>query len=92
MSAQHPPLSLSDIETILTNLCFVERPPKSGTSHVTWVTLLPHEFRRVTVDPNEAPFTDNVLNWMIKQAGITRKAFYAARFSSSCQIKNHTRR
>jgi hypothetical protein len=91
VSAQHPPLTLRDIEIILTNLCFVERPRTSGTAHRQWVTLPPHEFRKVTVGPNEAPFTDNVLNWMIKQAGATRKAFYAARSGRTCTLTHHPR-
>ena len=91
MSAHYPPLSLRDIKTILTNLCFVERQQKSGTSHGDWVSLRPHEFRKVTVDPNEAPFTDNVLNWMIKQAGTTRKKFYAARFGCECTLTHSAR-
>jgi hypothetical protein len=91
MSAQYPPLPLHDIETILTNLCFVERPKKSGTAHRDWVSLGPHPFRKVTVDPNEAPFTNNVLSWMIKQAGTTRKLFYAARFGSNCRLTHSPR-
>lgn len=77
MSKEHWPLSCPEVKRILTNLGFTPRP-KKGTSHEQWIGKIRGQFRKVTVDCPQAPFTQNLVNWMANQAGVTKKEFYAA--------------
>jgi hypothetical protein len=77
MSGQHPPISCSDFKAILKRLGLSARPKKSGTSHEDWVTpegVVP--FRKVTVDCPKAPFSQDLISSMAKQAGTTKKHIY----------------
>lgn len=79
MSKEHPPLTCADVKRLLKNLGFQPRAKKAGTSHEDWVANhFRGEFRKVTVDCNSAPFTQDLIRWMAKQAGLTKKEFYAA--------------
>ncbi|WP_372523724.1 type II toxin-antitoxin system HicA family toxin [Sulfuricaulis sp.] len=79
MSSEHPPLTCPQVEQILKNLGFKERPKKAGTSHQDWVTeKFRGQFRKVTVDCPKAPFSQDLIKWMARQAGVTKKEFYAA--------------
>lgn len=77
MSARYPPLNYRDVVTILRNLGFTPRPG-SGTSHEQWVRENPPPFRKVTVDRPKSPFTGDLVAYMARQAGITKKEFYQA--------------
>lgn len=78
MSAQHPPLTVAQVEEALKRLGFEPRPKKSGTSHQDWVPRdKSARFRKVTVDPPKAPFTQDLIKSMARQAGVTKKQFYA---------------
>lgn len=76
MSGSHPPLSCKDVENILKDLGFSPRPQK-GTSHVHWVRTKDGQFRKVTVDCPKAPFSQDLIKSMAKQAGMSKKDFYA---------------
>lgn len=75
MSGHFPPLACADVKRILKNLGFVARP-KKGTSHEQWVAENP--FRKVTVDCPKSPFSGDLVASMAKQAGVSKKDFYAA--------------
>lgn len=77
MSGHYPPLSCKDVKQILTNLGFAPRPTK-GTSHEQWVKENKDGFWKVTVDCPKQPFTGDLVMWMARQAGVTKKQFYAA--------------
>jgi predicted RNA binding protein YcfA (HicA-like mRNA interferase family) len=76
MSGHHPPLSCSDFKAILKKLGFSHRPKKSGTSHEDWVATIDGKFRKVTVDCPKAPFNQDLIDSMAKQAGVTKKRIY----------------
>lgn len=80
MSKEYPPLSCADVKTILSNLGFKPEKPKGG-SHEQWIGNTGGKFRKVTVDCPKAPFTGDLVKWMAQQAGVTKKQFYAARYS-----------
>lgn len=75
MSGVHPPLTYADVVQILIALGFQKRDHK-GTSHEQWVKNDP--FRKVTVDKPKAPFSQDLISSMAKQAGVTKGQFYAA--------------
>jgi len=75
VSGHYPPLTCDQVKTILTNLGFTPRPRK-GTSHEQWVRENP--FRRVTVDCPKAPFDGDLIMFMARQAGVSKREFYAA--------------
>ena len=77
MSGAHPPLTCKDVKRILTNLGFAPRPQKS-TSHEHWVKTVGNKFFKVTVDCPKAPFSQDLISSMARQAGVSKKAFYAA--------------
>lgn len=75
--AKHRPLTCKEVKTILKNLGFAPRPQK-GTSHEQWVKDEGGRRQKVTVDCPKAPFTHDLIRWMAQQAGVSKKAFYAA--------------
>jgi predicted RNA binding protein YcfA (HicA-like mRNA interferase family) len=77
MSGVHPPLICKEVKIILTNLGF-HLKPRTGTSHEQWVKKEPGQYFKVTVDCPKAPFTPDLISSMAKQAGVTKKKFYAA--------------
>lgn len=80
MSGVHPPLTCADVKRILKNLGFLPRP-QNGTSHEHWVPAsgtFRGSFRKVTVDCPKAPFQQDLISAMARQAGVTKKEFYKA--------------
>lgn len=89
MSGVHPPLTYHQVIAILQVLGFTSRPNKA-TSHEHWVNEGP-PFRKVTVDRPKAPFSQDLISSMARQAGVTKKAFYAAlRKSPDAQLKSES--
>jgi hypothetical protein len=80
MSGQHPPISCSDFKDILRKLGFEPRAKKTGTSHEDWVLKIPGQFRKVTLDCPKAPFSQDLISSMAKQAGVTKKKIYELYF------------
>lgn len=76
MSGIHPPLTCEQVKKILKNLGFEPRPRK-GTSHEQWVSKK-NDFHKVTVDCPKQPFTHTLIGYMARQAGVSKKEFYAA--------------
>lgn len=70
-----PPLEASDIKRGLKALGFTLRPQKS-TSHTQWVGQVKGKFRKVTVDEHHAPFSQDLIKAMARQAGISSKQLY----------------
>jgi predicted RNA binding protein YcfA (HicA-like mRNA interferase family) len=73
------PLSCKQVKEILTNLGFRPRPQK-GTSHEQWVKYdeSGRLLGKVTVDCPKAPFSQDLISFMARQAGVSKKEFYAA--------------
>lgn len=78
MSGVYPPLTCREVKQILSSLGFTQRPTK-GTSHEQWVRHCDGNFFKVTVDCPKSPFSQDLISSMAKQAGISKKEFYAAR-------------
>jgi hypothetical protein len=64
---------------ILQKMGFTPRPTK-GTSHEQWVGTVGQKFRKVTVDCPKAPFSQELISSMAKQAGVTKKIIYEFHF------------
>ncbi len=77
MSGAHPPLTCKQVKDALKSLGFESRPQK-GTSHEQWVKLAGGRIYKVTVDCPKAPFGQDLISSMARQAGITKKQLYAA--------------
>ena len=75
MGGHFPPVTVREVEHVLTYLRFEKRPQK-GTSHVHWVKGSGSDFKKVTVDANNAPFKDKALAWMLRQMGISKADFH----------------
>jgi predicted RNA binding protein YcfA (HicA-like mRNA interferase family) len=75
--AKHRPLTCTQVKTILKNLGFEARPRK-GTSHEQWVKDCGGKRHKVTVDCPKEPFTQDLIRYMARQAGVSKTAFYAA--------------
>ena len=75
MSGVHPPLTCKEVKQILQNLGFEARPQKS-TSHEQWVKDDNGVLRKVTVDCPKAPFSQDLIGSMARQAGVSKKEFY----------------
>jgi len=75
--ARHQPLTCKEVKAILTNLGFKPRP-KKGTSHEQWVKDCDGKRLKVTVDCPNAPFSQDLIASMARQAGVKKKVFYAA--------------
>ena len=77
--SRHRPLTCKEVKQILKKLGFNARPQK-GTSHEQWVKydrdgkLL----GKVTVDCPKAPFSQDLITFMARQAGISKAEFYNA--------------
>jgi len=77
-------LTCKEVKKILRNLGFEPRKQKS-TSHQHWVRLVKSRkplardrLYKVTVDCPKAPFSQILISSMAKQAGVSKKEFYAA--------------
>lgn len=77
MSGAHPPLTCKQVKDALTSLGFEPRPQK-GTSHEQWVKDVNGRRYKVTVDCPKAPFSQDLIGSMARQAGITKKQLYKA--------------
>jgi predicted RNA binding protein YcfA (HicA-like mRNA interferase family) len=82
MSAHHPPLTCAQFKTILDKLGFQMRAKKSGTSHEDWVCHHDGRFHKVTVDCPKAPFSQDLIGSMARQAGVTKKIIYEIHFGT----------
>jgi predicted RNA binding protein YcfA (HicA-like mRNA interferase family) len=77
MSGVYHPLTCKQVKAILTNLGF-EEGKQDGTSHVHWRKVVDGRLHKVTVDCPKAPFSQDLISSMARQAGVTKKQFYAA--------------
>jgi hypothetical protein len=80
MSGQHPPLTCDQFKAVLATLGFAKRAPRSGTTHEDWVATIDGVFRKVTVDCPKAPFSQELISSMARQAGVTKKRIYEIHF------------
>ena len=76
MPKRWPPLDLREVVGILKALG-LEYTHSSG-GHDFYKGVYKGLARRVTVDPKNAPFSDDLLKWMSEQAGCSRDEFYKA--------------
>ncbi|QNT25524.1 type II toxin-antitoxin system HicA family toxin [Ralstonia solanacearum] len=77
MLSRHHPLTCKDVKQILKNLGFNFRD-QNGSSHEQWVRKDDRGFYKVTVDCPKAPFSQTLITFMARQAGVSKKEFYAA--------------
>ncbi|MCP5191011.1 MAG: type II toxin-antitoxin system HicA family toxin [Pseudomonadales bacterium] len=78
MSGAFPPLDCKDVKRILKALGFAARPMK-GTSHEQWVKYDKDGrlLGKVTVDCPKQPFGPDLVSSMARQAGVSKREFYA---------------
>lgn len=76
MSGVYPPLTCQQVKQILKALGFSPRA-QNGTSHEQWVKKTNSSLHKVTVDCPKAPFSPDLISSMAKQAGVSKKEFYA---------------
>lgn len=76
MSGVNPPLTCKQVKAILKALGFQHRDTRG--SHENWVRDEPPPFRKVTVDCPKQPFSPMLIESMAKQAGVSKRQFYAA--------------
>jgi hypothetical protein len=67
-------------KAILDKLGFVMRPKRAGTSHEDWVCDHDSRFYKVTVDCPKAPFSQDLITSMARQAGVNKKLIYDIHF------------
>jgi predicted RNA binding protein YcfA (HicA-like mRNA interferase family) len=73
MSSAYPPLSCAQVKEILKHLGFYFYQQK-GSSHEQWKKDgFPG---KVTVDCPKAPFSHDLVSYMARQSGVTKKRFY----------------
>ena len=77
MSGAYPPLTCKEVKDILRAMGFAFRD-QTG-SHEQWIRDDSRGFFKVTVDCPKAPFSQILIDSMARQAGVTKKQFYAAR-------------
>ena len=78
MSGHHPPLTCAQFKNVLTKMGFSFREQKG--SHEQWVGEVGGKFRKVTIDSPNAPFSQDLISSMAKQAGVTKKIIYDFHF------------
>ena len=83
MSAHHPPLTCAEFKAVLSTLGFTKRARKQQTagSHESWVRIVGGRLYKVTVDCPRAPFSQDLISAMAKQAGVTKKIIYDTHFN-----------
>jgi len=69
------PITDKEFKSVLRKLGFVPLP-KKGTSHEQWTYGSGKDYRRVTVDAHHAPYHRQLLNMMLKQAGLSKDEFF----------------
>ncbi|MGQ0658287.1 MAG: type II toxin-antitoxin system HicA family toxin [Chromatiales bacterium] len=74
---RHRPLTCAEVKLILKNLGFEPRPGR-GSSHEHWIKDEGGRRFKVTVDCPKAPFSQDLIRWMAKQAGVSKNDFYKA--------------
>jgi predicted RNA binding protein YcfA (HicA-like mRNA interferase family) len=80
-----PPLELREVLAILAALGFSYSRSNGGHDFYKGIRNgVPH---MVTVDPKYAPFSEDLLRSMCKQAGSNRKEFYGAIKSAAAKIR-----
>lgn len=75
--AKDPPLKSADVERGLKAMGFKKRAQK-GTAHVHWTKTIGKKLFKVTVDSHLAPFSQDLIKSMARQAGISTNQFYEA--------------
>lgn len=75
MGWRHRPLTCKEVKIILKKLGFTPRPRK-GTSHEQWTKDTEGRRYKVTVDCPKAPFSPDLVTYMARQAGLSKKDFY----------------
>ncbi len=78
MSQKHLPLNCKEVKRILKNLGFTPEPQRAGTSHEKWSKVSFGRKYVVTVDCPKQPFSHDLVRYMARQAGVTKKQFYDA--------------
>lgn len=76
MSRWNRPLTCREVKTILKALGFSFRNQEG--SHENWVRDQPPPFRKVTVDCPKAPFSQDMITFIARQAGMKKKEFIEA--------------
>jgi predicted RNA binding protein YcfA (HicA-like mRNA interferase family) len=71
------PLTESQVIDLLLLLGFSYKDTKGGHSNYV-IGMARGLFRKVTVDGHLAPFSQDLITLMSRQAGMTKKEFYAA--------------
>lgn len=72
--SHYKPLTCKEVKQILKSLGFAFRNQEG--SHENWVRNEPAPFRKVTVDCPKAPFSQDLITFMTRQAGVSKKEFY----------------
>lgn len=76
MSRWKRPLTAREVRHILKALGFELRNTEGG--HEQWVRDEPVPFRKVTLSAHNQPFTDTMVSYMARQAGVSVREFYAS--------------
>lgn len=84
MPKRWPPLELREVVAILTALGLSYSHTKGG--HDFYKGLRNGKGQRVTVDPKNSPFSDDLLQWMCQQSGASRDEFYNATPGTAVKI------
>lgn len=75
MGKGRPQLTHIEVERGLAALGF-EAVNQKGTSHRQWKMYFRGKLRKVTVDPPKSPFSNDLITFMARQAGLSKKEFY----------------
>lgn len=75
MSGKNYPLTCKDVKAALRHWGFEARP-RIGSSHEQWVKIIDGRIHKVTVDCPKAPFGQDLISSMARQAGKTKRDFY----------------
>lgn len=76
MSRWKRPLTAREVKQIARNLGFEFRSQEGG--HEQWVRASPPPFRKMTIDSHIEPFSNRIVEYMARQAGVSVKSFYDA--------------
>jgi predicted RNA binding protein YcfA (HicA-like mRNA interferase family) len=77
LSSRNPPLNYRDVVKGLKKLGF-ELQPKRATGHEQWRKVENGHLYKVTVSKHIAPFGQDIIKSMARQAGVKKKDFYKA--------------
>lgn len=76
MGGHFRPVKVREIEAVLKHLGFTPEKQRA-TSHQHWRGHHGGQFRKVTVDANNAPFADRALKYVLGQMGVSKREFFA---------------